>query len=250
MQKYITTAVFSILLFTTIILTAINYHNNDVLESRINTINKYNEKTVKKDLDSEKGFKEDYYILQQSHDTNLILVVFGLVVAVIGFFTYQNVVAKFDIKSSELRNEILNYKNEIENYKKDGQIIIDELADLQREFYLQSAELNSEIAEFNLQKGDKSSFIQYRFASISKLADLCLWHINNKSEKDEIEDLEESIVGFLEILNKKVSNIENVDSENFVVIENYISNIREIKNVKIDKALSHIQVKIKENKST
>ena len=93
MHKYLTTIIFSIILFVVVLCTAYNYHNNTVLESRINTALKFSG-----DIKSEKSFKEDYYILQQSHDTNLILVVFGLAVAVMGFFTYRSVVERFDYK--------------------------------------------------------------------------------------------------------------------------------------------------------
>ncbi|MCD0473359.1 hypothetical protein LPB87_03015 [Flavobacterium sp. EDS] len=238
MRKYISTAVFSVILFTVVILTAINYHNNEVLETRINTLVKYS-KVDTKDLNSEKSFKEDYYILQQSHDTNLILVVFGLVVAVIGFFTYQNVVAKFDLISTEL-------KNEIQATKKEGQAVIDKLGDLQIEFYTETATLLKETARSSRARGNTSMYVYYSIASVSKYADFCQWFMNDKSACElNFTDLQKNIVADLERVNRIIASGIEVSASSSEVIEGYIVNIRKIESKEANKVLSQIHSKIK-----
>lgn len=238
MLKYISTAVFSVILFTVVILTAINYHNNEVLETRINTLVKY-AKVDTKDLNSEKSFKEDYYILQQSHDTNLILVVFGLVVAVIGFFTYQNVIAKFDLISTELKNEIQATKDE-------GQAVIDELGALQIEFYTQTAELLKETARSSRARGNTSMYVYYSIASVSKYADFYQWFMNNKSDYVfSLTDLQKSMVADLERVNRVIASGIELSASSLEVIEEYITNVRKIDSKEANKVLSQIHSKIK-----
>lgn len=238
MIKYISTAVFSVILFAVVIFTAINYHNNDVLETRINTYVKY-KKSDTKDLNSERSFKEDYYILQQSHDTNLILVVFGLVVAVIGFFTYQNVVAKFDLIATEL-------KNEIQVTKEEGQAVIDELGDLQIEFYTQTAELLKETARSSRSRGNISMYVYYSIASASKYADFCQWFMNNKEDYDlNVTSLQKSIVSDLERVYRVMNEGIEISVNSLEIIEGYISNIRKMDSKEANKVLSQIHSKIK-----
>lgn len=235
MTKYVSTAIFSVLLFTVIIFTALNYHNNDVLETRINTLYKNS-----KDLNASKTFKEEYYILQQAHDTNVILVVFGLLVAVIGFFTYQNVVAKFDLITVELKNEIANNKQE-------GQAIIDELGDLQIEFYIQSAELLKENARNSRMKGNIQMYVYHSVASASKSADLCQWFMNNYKGDNtlDIGDVKANIVTYLQRVERVMSSGIETGESTLGIIEGYIANIRKIESVEANKVLSQIHAKIK-----
>ena len=85
MKNYFVHFIYSFCIVCLLVFSVISYHNNNVLESRINTITKNN-----KLLDSDKTFKEDYYITQQSHDTNLLLVVFPIIVGFIALFTYKD----------------------------------------------------------------------------------------------------------------------------------------------------------------
>ena len=99
--------IYSFLLIIIIFFTAIEFHNNNVLESRINSLNKNDI-----DFNSDKTFKEDYYITQQSHDTNLILVVFTVLIAFTGLFTYVNIIERYNSKMSEVKDEIKKYKSD------------------------------------------------------------------------------------------------------------------------------------------
>jgi hypothetical protein len=245
MNKNIITATFSIIIFTVVILTAINFHNNDVLEARINTLSKYKNLKISA-LDSGKSFKEDYYIQQQSHDTNVILVVFGLVVAVMGFFTYQNVVTKFDFTIVQLRNEITAHKNETV-------VVFDELANLQVEFYLQSAELLKETARSSKYKGNTQMFVYFSIASISKIADLCLWGMEERNSKFNlvnIESITNEVLEALTKLDKSLRDPVEINRASLDVLDHYILNIRKVKSMEANKLLSNIHSKLKEREQT
>lgn len=247
MSKTTITIISSITIFIVLIVSALNYHNINVLESRINTVLKNS-----KDLDTAKSFKEDYYILQQAHDTNLILVVFGLVIAFMGFYTYQNVVEKFESKIAELKKGTEAYKSELkrefEDYKIEWQDSITELDELQKEFFIQSAELCNEFAENSYAQGNKPAYLQHAIAVVSKTADLCCW--NMKHNKDNVEDiakLQETILVFVTDINKKITTTIFLSETALPVVVNFINSIRRIESPAVDKELSIIHSKLKQN---
>ena len=112
MTKYIH-LIYSSILFFLIVFVCIEYHNNNVLESRINSLNK---KSI--DFRCEKTFKEDYYITQQSNDTNLLLVVFPFLLALASVFTYTNILEKHKIRIEEIVNDNKKQKRENDSYHK------------------------------------------------------------------------------------------------------------------------------------
>lgn len=244
MQKYISTAVFSFLLLGVIILTALNYHNNDVLESRINTVTKYS-----KELKSEKSFKEDYYIQQQSRDTTLLLLVFGVVVTVIGFFTYQNLAAKFDLKTSELKTVINKYREEWTDLN-------DELGLLKVSYFYESATLSIEHANLHIPPSQVDKFSVYNLRASSKYADIILW-IRKRDEMDKENNIKDNvdpgptiltkiteIKTLLSRVNNRLDDTHKVRPSSIFEIEKNINNIRELKNDEINRLLSDIQSKI------
>jgi hypothetical protein len=246
MKKYISTEIFSVLLFAVIILTSINFHNNDVLESRINTIRKFHDKALTKDLDSEKSFKEDYYILQQSRDTDLILLVIGLAVAVVGFFTYQNTVNRFDLKTEQMKGEVDKIRAEWE--KLNGELVI-----LYIHFYTDSAKLSVELAEANSAQTFNDNHIIYLLKASSKYTELISLmndKLGNSQEvtKDEfdstISSFKEEILLLLNKVNYRIDNHKKFRKASISEVEDYIETIRNLKDKDVNKLLSDIQTKI------
>lgn len=229
MQKYISTVIFSILLFAVIILSAINYHDNDVLESRINTIYK-NTKEIK----SEKSFKEDYYILQQSRDTDLLLLVFGILVAVTGFFTYKSVVDRFDYKTVELTKEN-------EAYKK---LLIEELGELKMDFFSHGADLDNERAQTFLKNGNFQHYILYAMSCVQKNYEYYSHLMKAKPNEDHEYIIKVIVETLQEINNNLEPSIKISDSSNSV-IEDSLKKIRRIDNTEVHRHLSAIQSKFK-----
>ena len=101
MKNLILNLLYSFCIIILLVFAAITYHNNNVLENRINILNKNNI-----DFNSEKTFKEDYYIKQQSNDTTLLLIVFPIIVGFVSLFTFANVVQKFRATKTEIENNI------------------------------------------------------------------------------------------------------------------------------------------------
>jgi hypothetical protein len=98
---------YTTILFILIVFVSIEFHNNNILESRINSLNKNSV-----NFNSEKTFKEDYYITQQSKDTNLLLVLFPILVGAFGFFTYTNVTERYKSRFDTIEIDYNNHKAE------------------------------------------------------------------------------------------------------------------------------------------
>ncbi|MEZ7505964.1 hypothetical protein [Flavobacterium sp. Arc2] len=99
--------IYTSILFGLIVFCSVEYHNNNALETRINSLNKNSI-----DFNSDKTFKEDYYITQQSRDTNLMLVLFPILVAVSGYFTYINVSERYSYRIRKVEEDYNNQKSE------------------------------------------------------------------------------------------------------------------------------------------
>ena len=101
MKNTLLNLLYSFCIITLLVFSVIAYHNNNILESRINSLTKNSI-----DFNSEKTFKEDYYIKQQGNDTTLLLVVFPILVGFVSIFTFANVVQKLGATKTEIENKI------------------------------------------------------------------------------------------------------------------------------------------------
>ena len=101
MKNTLLNLLYSFCIITLLVFSVIAYHNSNILESRINSLNKNSI-----DFNSEKTFKEDYYIKQQGNDTTLLLVVFPILVGFVSIFTFANVVQKLGATKTEIENKI------------------------------------------------------------------------------------------------------------------------------------------------
>lgn len=180
--------IYSFLILVLISVVTIEFHNNNVLESRINTITKYS-----KPLNSEKSFKEDYYITQQSHDTNLILVVFTVLIAFTGLFTYVNIIERYNSKMSEVKDEIEKYKSEYDVQHK-------RLVKLESDSYFQTAISYYGMAKKLKQENEISKYLVFsmcameKYAQVIKLTDDEIFKKRVQNTLNSIVDLDFSIV--------------------------------------------------------
>ena len=149
--------VYTSILFALIVFCFIEYHNNNVLESRINSLNKNSI-----DFNSEKTFKEDYYITQQSHDTNLLLVVFPILLGAFGFFTYINITERYSSRISKIEDD---YHNQTSEWKKYHNMLIL----LESELNYQIGISFSEKANSNIKPSFKSC-LMYSICAMEKFA--------------------------------------------------------------------------------
>lgn len=249
MPKINTTAIFAIFLFTCVIFTAVNYHNIDALESRINTVKKY----YKYDSDkykSERLFKEDYYIIQQERDTTLLLAVFGAVGILVAFLTYQNVQSRFelkinelttqyDLKSAELKNEITA---EINKYKKEWKQTKDHLFKLELTIYTNGAQYAKQISNFYLNQNELPKYLLYSLAAASQTASYCI--LLAKYDETNNQGIPPNFETFFVKLSQNIGGKLEVYSASLKVMEDYIQTIRKLNNREINKILSDIHAKL------
>jgi len=147
MAKYVHW-IYGVLFGTVLILIVLLYHQNKVLTSRINTTNKSISKNLKiETLSSEKSFKEDYYITQQSSDTTLILTCFGVGFGLFSFFTYQSVIGLISDEVKQIKD---NYVTHEYNYN----VQHSKLSKIEIDLFLQMGYLYKERAIVYNQKGD------------------------------------------------------------------------------------------------
>jgi hypothetical protein len=226
MSKYIH-LYYSSLLFILIVFVSIEYHNNNVLESRINSLNKNSI-----DFKSEKTFKEDFYITQQSRDTTLLLFVFSALVGIIGLFTYTNIVESFRNSIDEIKADNVNQKAERDKYH--NNFIL-----LESELNYQTGLIYSERASEFLKINVRSSIVQ-SLSAMEKFAS-CIEsenYINRKPALDslysELEFLNKITLGdfFLididfKIYKKRIERITRVlDNNGTTIFNQIISTIR------------------------
>ncbi|WP_426094991.1 hypothetical protein [Flavobacterium sp. DSR2-3-3] len=79
------------------------------------------------DFNSEKTFKEDYYITQRSSDTNLILVVFAVLITFSGVFTYVNILERWNSKMTEINTERDKQNEKYKDYEHNLMVLKSEL---------------------------------------------------------------------------------------------------------------------------
>jgi hypothetical protein len=203
--------VYSFLFIIIISVVVIEFHNNNVLESRINSLNKNST-----DFNSEKTFKEDYYITQQSHDTNLILVVFASLIAFTGLFTYLNVLERYNTKVNEIKNEIQLFKTEWD-------VVHSEIDKLKADFWLESAELDSERAYNFSNIGEMDKNLTYKLSSLNKMTDYYFWHLKTQKDEKFAEVIVKSIIKELALLTDYYKDNINFDKITGNSLDSYIT---------------------------
>lgn len=187
MTKY-THIVYSSILIVLIILVCIEYHNNNILESRINSLNKNSI-----DFKSEKTFKEDFYITQQSRDTTLLLVVFPIIVGIVSFLTYINITERHRNIIEGIKTETHKQKSENDSYHKKFVL-------LESELNFQTGLIYSERASKYLEINVRSSIMQ-SLSAMEKFAS-CIISENYINKEPATKSLRNE----LDFLNKVIEN--------------------------------------------
>lgn len=187
-MKNIIHIVYSSILIALIILVCIEYHNNNVLESRINSLNKNSI-----DFSSEKTFKEDFYITQQSRDTTLLLVVFPVLVGIVSLLTYINITERHRNIIEEIKTETHKQKSENDSYHKKFVL-------LESELNFQTGLIYSERASKNILIDINSSIVQ-SLSAMEKFAS-CIVSENYINKEHATKSLENE----LDFLSKIIEN--------------------------------------------
>ncbi|MDA6068983.1 hypothetical protein NJT12_05040 [Flavobacterium sp. AC] len=228
--------IYSFLFLLTLSTCAFLYHNNSVLESRINTIVKNSN-----DFSSEKTFKEDYYITQQSHDTNVLLIVFGSLVAISGIFNYLNLRDQYNNEVQEIKRETAREMEAFRLIMKESE---DELDNFKNQYYLERVDLDTSRANNYLDKGDIENYVVYNLSAANKICDFYRWAVKNDEELDAHSSIIDGLIELLTRVNVNIGEKVNIDKIQVDVLDDYFYALRLVNNKKLNKIISMIDVKI------
>lgn len=237
-MKFNINYIYSFLFLLTLCSSIFFYRNNTVLESRINTITKNS--TV---FSSEKTFKEDYYITQQSHDTNVLLVAFASLVAISGIFNYLNLRDQYNHKVDQITVEL---KKEMDDFKvlmKESQ---EELDNFKNQYYLERVELDISRANDYLLNGDKLNYMVCNLSAANKMCDFYSWAVKNGKELEAHSVVVEGLITLLNKVNIKIVDKIDITKTQVPILEDYFKALRLVDNKEITKLVSKIHVKFNE----
>ena len=225
--------IYTSILFGLIVFCLVEYHNNNVLETRINSLNKNSI-----DFNSEKTFKEDYYITQQSSDTNLILVVFAVLITFSGVFTYVNILERWNAKMAEINTERDKQNKKYDNYEHNLKVLKSELD-------FQIGLIYSEKAK-NICKTDFIKSLMLSFCSMEKYSTVITENSNVKKD-----DCLKMLYLELDYINKKVmdNDLFKVENLSFEVYKERIDRITKVLDYKGLNMFNRITSKIRINTS-
>jgi hypothetical protein len=216
----------------------ISFHNNYTLENRINTINKFLlHNGTPENFDSEKSFKEDYYIVQQSRDTNLILVIFPILVGFVALFSYVNVLNKFSSYTGKLELKVREQESK-------WSAVFKELDYLKTKISLDNAELNKEKAKKYLEERNYSFFVHHSLMSTSFYAD---YYFFLKKDPNETNDgireiiMRDTIKSLKQVYEVMEQNKDSLTDILYLLIESDVKRVRELNEKKISSYLSKIE---------
>jgi hypothetical protein len=203
------------------------YHNNNVLENRINSLNKNGT-----DFNSEKTFKEDYYITQQSSDTNLLLVVFPIIVGFIALFTYKDITLLVKSHRTEIQAEI----HKQESKWNENHILF---LELKARMDLDSSQVNFSQSSYFLHEEDYEYYITSFLDGVKYKVYHSIWMSDNFPDTSDIliKEIISELKRFLKII-EIPNNLSNYQ------ITEVIKEIRNIKNDTVDNLLSVIYSKL------
>ena len=186
-----------------------------MLENRINILNKNNI-----DFNSEKTFKEDYYIKQQSNDTTLLLIVFPIIVGFVSLFTFANVVQKFRATKTEIENNIKEKETKWDEQHK-------RLSKLELDLYFQIAiDYYSKAKKYELE-GNIQDYIVISMCAMEKYAQvikLC----ETAAYQQTILNLLTSKIDYAHTLVKDNETVFKVTNLDFSVYKIRVATISEV----------------------
>ena len=224
------------LLFCSIIFIAILLNKLNTDENRFNILSKQIEKTAICDTEtikelSQQRFKEDYYITQESSNTNLILSVFAVITFLFGLFSYS-------LFESRVNEHKKYYEQKIEEQDSKHEVLVTHLNDLLQNIATDKAYENLIKAKDYYLKQDYDWYIHFSLEAVNSFSEY-FFLTDNQELKDfitenQIKNLKD-VVKNIEENNIIVKNIEPI------VTQNYITNILRFKNTEITSLVCKIK---------
>jgi len=223
---------YSLCILSLLIFAVISHHNNNALESRINALNKNG-----KDFNSEKTFKEDYYIKQQSSDTTLLLVVFPIIVGFISLFTFANVVQKFRATKTEIDNNIKEKEAKWDEQHK-------RLIKLELDLYFQIADNYSDKAKKYEEENNFKNYIIISMCALEKYAQV-IKVCDNEPYKQRVLNVVNAGLDYNYTLLKDVERIFEISDLDYSVYKIRVATISSVLDSKHLQMFNTILSKIK-----
>ena len=230
MKNNIIHFLYSVCLISLFVFAVITYHNNNALESRINALNKNG-----KDFNSEKTFKEDYYIKQQSSDTNLLLVVFPIIVGFIALFTYKDIFQKVVAYETKIQTKIEEQETE---WNKNHSLILE----LKARMDLDSSQSNFSHSSYFFHEEDYEYYITSFLNGVKYKVYHSLWLSDKFPETSDLVIKE--VISKLKIFTKAINKIEIPNNLSNFQLTELSKEIRKINNDEVDNLLSIIYSKL------
>lgn len=230
MKNTLLNLLYSFCIIILLVFSTISYHNNNVLESRINSLNKNSI-----DFNSEKTFKEDYYIKQLDRDTTLLLVVFPILVGFISLFTYKNILDKIVTYEANINNKIKEKETE---WDKNHNLILE----LKARIDLNSSQNNFSQSSYFFHEKDYEYYITSFLDGVKYKVYHHLWLSENFPDTKDI--LIKEVLSELKRFIKTIDNIEIPNTLSNFQLTELVKEIRKINNDEVDNLLSIIYSKL------
>jgi hypothetical protein len=235
MKNLLAHFIYSFCIIFLIVFSVISYHNNDVLESRINSLTKN-----AKDFSSEKSFKEDYYIKQQSSDTTLLLVVFPIIVGFVSLFTYKNILDKVVTYEANINNKIKKKESE---WNENHNLILE----LKARIDLDSSQVNFSQSSYFFHEENYEYYITSFLDGIKYKVYHSIWMSDKFPDTSDI--LVKQVISELKRFLKITEKIEIPNNLSNYQITEVIKEIRKVNSDEVDNLLSIIYFKLTPIKS-
>ena len=221
---------YSLCILSLLIFSVVSYHNSNVLESRINSLNKNG-----KDFNSEKTFKEDYYIKQQSSDTTLLLVVFPIIVGFIALFTYKDIFQKVVAYETKIQTKIEERETE---WNKNHSLILE----LKARMDLDSSQSNFSHSSYFFHEEDYEYYITSFLDGVKSKVYHSLWMSDKFPDTKDI--LVKEVILQLKRFLKIINTIEIPETLSNFQLTELNKEIRKINNDEVDNLLSLMYSKL------
>ncbi|OYQ35079.1 hypothetical protein CHU92_11230 [Flavobacterium cyanobacteriorum] len=232
MSKYIH-GIYALIFIGLISTVVICFHNNDVLEARINTLVKYADADK---LNSDKSFKEDYYIQQQEKDTTLILWLVPIIFTSLGIFSFIT----FEQRLRKLEeDERTKHEKHIENYTGLHKSILD----LKSEYCFENAWVNFSKSTDMFYNNNLDWYVHFTITGCKYLSDYIVRQYEVENLKGSKRAKEIIFERLTEVISR-ISEFNEVKDVEPIVTAQYIKEIRDMGETDINKCLSKIDAKL------
>lgn len=233
----------SLIITSLLVIIAILYSKNQSFDNRLNTLFKgieashQNDSIITQKESYKAQFKEDYYIQQQSNDTTLILCVFGFVVVIFGFLSYNSFIHQIEFTVNKMETKYDDHLKKYDGYEH-------KLNSLMSEFYESQASFNLERAKDCVRNKEDDWHVYYTLLGISYYADRLKIETGtpqySTTQTILVKHADDYLGITLDMLNK-VGSVRNIDDE---LIRKYIQKIEKLESVDVSKKVMLVYNKL------